>query len=188
MKVLFVVNDSSELPAGIPGVDIVTARAYLTDKSYSERTATKVINLCRTHRYQSRGYYVSLLAEARGHEPLPDVKAIEDMRENLAAVVCAGLDSQIQQALDALPGPHFDLDIHFGRDPAKRNDALARALFRLLKMPLMRARFAHVAGSWRIEEIRPLALSEIESSRLPRGDRRRARFRRPRRREAGQLA
>ena len=168
MKVLFVVNDSSELPAGIPGADIVTARAYLTEKSYGERQATKVINLCRTHRYQSRGYYVSLLATARGHEPLPDVRAIEDMRENLAAVVCAELDSQVQQTLEAHPGPHFDLDIHFGRDPAKRYDALARALFRLLEMPLMRARFALIAGQWRIEEIRPLALSEIESSRLPR--------------------
>ena len=128
MKVLFVVNDSSELPAGIPGADIVTARAYLTEKSYGERQATKVINLCRTHRYQSRGYYVSLLATARGHEPLPDVRAIEDMRENLAAVVCAELDSQVQQTLEAHPGPHFDLNIHFGRDPAKRYDALARAL------------------------------------------------------------
>ena len=151
MKVLFVVNDRSELPADIPGVDIVTARAYLTEKSYGESPATKVINLCRTHRYQSRGYYVSLLAAARGHEPLPDVRAIEDMRENLATVVCADLESEIQKALDAHAGPQFELDIHFGRDAAERNDALARALFGVLKMPLMRARFTRDAGKWRIE-------------------------------------
>lgn len=166
MRVLFVVNDRSELPGEIPGIDIVTARAYLTDNAYVEHPATKVVNLCRTLRYQSRGYYVSLLAEARGHAPLPDVKAIEDLRENLAAIVCAELDTQIQEALDGQPGPRFDLDVYFGHDSAQRNDPLARALFQLLGIPLMRARFSLAGERWRIDEIQPLGLSDIEAPRL----------------------
>lgn len=166
MKPLFVVNHRSELPGEIPGIDIVTARAYLSDKAYAEHSNTKVVNLCRTLRYQSRGYYVSLLAEARGHVPLPDVKAIEDLRQNLAAVVCAELDGQIQEALASIREPSFDLDAYFGRDPAQRNDALARALFRLLKIPMMRARFSRCGEGWRIDDVRPLGLSDIEPSRL----------------------
>ncbi|MGJ3241883.1 MAG: RimK-like ATPgrasp N-terminal domain-containing protein [Opitutales bacterium] len=32
------------------------------------------------HRYQTVGYYVSLLAEARGHRPVPDVATPQDFR------------------------------------------------------------------------------------------------------------
>ncbi len=40
----------------------------------------KLFNLCRSYRYQSSGYYVSLLAEARGHKPQPNVTAIQDLK------------------------------------------------------------------------------------------------------------
>ena len=38
----------------------------------------RIVNLCRTDRYQGRGYYVSLLAEARGHRALPEVKTLNE--------------------------------------------------------------------------------------------------------------
>ena len=42
----------------------------------------KVFNLCRSYRYQSLGYYVSLLAAARGHRPLPGVTAMQDLKSH----------------------------------------------------------------------------------------------------------
>jgi hypothetical protein len=55
----------------------MTARTYLAEGALAARGDEQVINLCRSDRYQGRGYYVSLLGEARGHRPLPHVKTIE---------------------------------------------------------------------------------------------------------------
>ena len=80
MAILIVVNNPSDWPLNMPGVDVVSARQYLTEPRYSDVRGVKVFNLCKSYRYQSIGYYVSLLATARGHKPLPDVTAIQDMK------------------------------------------------------------------------------------------------------------
>lgn len=64
---LVVVSDPKDWKLDLPGVEVVAAETYLTDASYAERPRTRVLNLCRSLRYQRTGYYVSLLAEARGH-------------------------------------------------------------------------------------------------------------------------
>jgi len=65
MSILIVVDEPRQWPLQIAGVTLVSARAYLTDPAYNESHSGKVFNLCRSYRYQSLGYYVSLLAEAR---------------------------------------------------------------------------------------------------------------------------
>ena len=56
------------------------ARTYLTDARFSNLRRARVYNLCESYRYQSTGYYVSLLAAARGHRPLPDVLTMQDIK------------------------------------------------------------------------------------------------------------
>ena len=80
MSVLFVVDRPQQWPFEIPGSSVVTARDYLTEPAYANALEAKVVNLCRVDRYQGRGYYVSLLAQARGHDPVPEVKAIGDLQ------------------------------------------------------------------------------------------------------------
>ena len=55
------------------GVEVVSARSYISDTHYNRMRGAKIFNLCKSYRYQSLGYYVSLLAEARGHKPLPSI-------------------------------------------------------------------------------------------------------------------
>ena len=71
MSTMIVVDDPGDWPMGGDGVTIVPARSYLTDPTFGEDRAARVFNLCRSYRYQSLGYYVSLLAEARGHRVMP---------------------------------------------------------------------------------------------------------------------
>ncbi|MBI1913504.1 MAG: RimK-like ATPgrasp N-terminal domain-containing protein, partial [Planctomycetes bacterium] len=73
MPILIIANDLKDWPFQVPGVEVVEARAYLTRHEYSDMRGAKLFNLCRSYRYQSTGYYVSLLAEARGHKPLPSI-------------------------------------------------------------------------------------------------------------------
>jgi hypothetical protein len=46
--------------------EVIPARDYLTGERFTTLRRAKVFNLCRSYGYQSLGYYVSLLAEARG--------------------------------------------------------------------------------------------------------------------------
>lgn len=77
MEHLIVVNNPADWNLDIPGVKVVAARKYLSDPSFSDLDKVKVYNLCRSYRYQSTGYYVSLLASARGAIARFDRNAIE---------------------------------------------------------------------------------------------------------------
>jgi hypothetical protein len=137
MKVLFVVNRLQEWPFDIPGSSVTTAQAYLTDSRYSGGIDGQVVNLCRCDRYQGRGYYVSLLAEARGDRALPDVRTIEDLQSAAAVELLANeLEPLIQESVQQDVGGILQLDSCFGRDPAGRHSAVSRQLFTLLQAPL----------------------------------------------------
>ena len=82
VKTVFVIDRIQDWPFELPGSSVVTARSYLADAAGGASGDAQVINLCRADRYQGRGYYVSLLAEARGHRPLPDVKTVEDLKSD----------------------------------------------------------------------------------------------------------
>ncbi len=79
-KTLIVVDDDSCLPADA-GDHWLTFQAYLEDYPRAGEPPTRLINLCDTARYLSRGYYCSLLAEARQHAALPSVETINDLRQ-----------------------------------------------------------------------------------------------------------
>ena len=66
MRKLMVVGDPRRWDLHVPGVELVASRDYLTDPAYSRLKNVRIFNLSRSYSYQSRGYYVSLLAEARG--------------------------------------------------------------------------------------------------------------------------
>lgn len=163
MNVLFVVSQRRDWPFEIPGVTVVAARDYLADSTYAAPSAARVFNLCRSDRHQGRGYYVSLLAEARGHQPAPDVRTIEDLQGGNPLPMLADAAAP-QWTLDADRAKPFDLLAYFGRDPQGRNDAAARQLFTLLHAPLLHATFEHRDGRWQLIAARLLTPRDIASA------------------------
>ncbi|MFZ5524781.1 MAG: RimK family protein [Pseudomonadota bacterium] len=162
MSNLIVVNNPRDWPLDIPDVTIVPARAYLSDPSYGSDRNVRVFNLCRSYRYQTLGYYVSLLAEARGHKPLPRVNTIEDLESrNMVRLLTEGLDDLIAKSLAPIKSDTFELSIFFGRCEAKRHDMLSRQLFNLLQAPLLRAEFRRRGQQWHLRSVRPIAASDI---------------------------
>lgn len=161
MNILLVVNTPKNWPLNIPGVQVVSARAYLTDPTYSEDRSAKVFNLCRSYSYQSSGYYVSLLAAARGHKPLPDINTIQDLKsQHVVRALSDEMEHQIEAALKHLHADQFTLSIYFGRNVAKRYDGLSLRLFNLFRAPLLRAKFVR-RDSWQLESIGTIAVSDI---------------------------
>ena len=131
MKIVIVVNRPDRWPLSIPNVELVSSRAYLTDPRFSEARGVRVFNLCRSYAYQSLGYYVSLLAEARGHRPQPSVEAIQDMKSQATLRIFSDeINEMIARALSVVRSDEYVLSIYFGRPRARRYRRLALALFR----------------------------------------------------------
>jgi len=72
-----VVSDAADLPE--LGDRAVSADDFLLPGT--DLPAAAVINLCRSYRYRSKGYYVSLIAAARGQRVLPAVETLEELGE-----------------------------------------------------------------------------------------------------------
>ncbi len=168
MSVLFVIENPKNWPLDLPGVQVVRAREYLTEPRFSERRRTRVFNLCRRYGYQSLGYYVSLLAEARGHRPLPSVATMQDLRLSpLVRLVSGDLEPVIQKSLRGLRSSTFAVSIYFGGNMARRYDRLSRALFNYFPAPLLRAYFERVEGRWRLDGVQVISGSEIPEGHRP---------------------
>jgi glutathione synthase/RimK-type ligase-like ATP-grasp enzyme len=164
MAVLIVMEKPELWPLDIPQARAVSARDYLTDPEFVEMKRAKVFNLCRDYGYQSIGYYVSLLAEARGHKPMPSVTTVQDLKQSsLIRIVSEDLEDLVQKGLQPIKNNTFELSIYFGRNLAQRYDRLCQALFNHFPAPLLRASFV-LADEWRLASLRPIAFSEIQES------------------------
>jgi glutathione synthase/RimK-type ligase-like ATP-grasp enzyme len=167
MNVVFVVNRLSDWPFDVPGASVVTARAYLADSAYAGLEPARVVNLCATDRYQGRGFYVSLVAQARGHQAMPDVKTIEDCDAGLAPAIAANGGEAPAWTLHAGASNRIDVDAYFGRDPKRSNDAVAERLFNALRAPLVRASFELIDAQWRLRRVRLLGAANIPLDHRP---------------------
>ena len=161
MSFLFVVDKPKSWPLHIPGVSIVSAREYLTDPNYSEDRTAKVFNLCRSYRYQTAGYYVSLLAAARGHKPMPDINTIQDLKSpTVVRTLSDDLDEEIQKVLKPIQSDKFTLSIYFGQNTAKRYQSLSLRLFNIFQAPLLRTEFVR-EQSWQIRSLKAISINDV---------------------------
>ena len=183
VETLIVVNSPKNWGFRIPSVAVVSARDYLTQTQYAQHRDARVYNLCRSYRYLTLGYYVSLLAEARGHRPLPTIRTIQDVRtQAVVQSLTEDLQTLAQRSLAPLRSPHFTLSIYFGQNLAKRYARLSLALFNLFPAPLLRAYFIRreeagtrpVSGSkapprtrWELESVSTIPASDVPISHRP---------------------
>lgn len=149
-----------------PPVEVVTAHEYLTQPHYLKQKGVKVINLCRNYRYQSIGYYCSLLGEARRHKVIPSVRTLTDLSSKaIYGLDVDDLDDLVKRSLakDSRreAGATFELDIFFGRSLFPKLQDLARQLFSLLRCPLLRVEFKF-HGQWHIGTVKPIHLSSLQ--------------------------
>lgn len=166
MSILIIVNDPKDWPLLIEGAEIVAAKTYLTDSSYSNMRGAKIFNLCRSYKYQSIGYYVSLLAEARHHKPVPTITTMQDLKsQSIVKVYTDELDELIQKNFASLQSREFVLSIYFGRNLAKKYDSLSMHLFRLFPAPFLRALFGYNEKNrkWQLKNIGFVEANDIPS-------------------------
>lgn len=162
MRNVVVVDDPKDWPTLLGEVDVVPASEYLAGPDWSSARGLRVFNLCRRYRYQSTGYYVSLLATARRHRPFPELQTVLDMKSrDFVRSVSEDLQQIIDRALEPIRSPRFTLSVYFGRNLAARYDRLAAKLFQLAPAPLLRAQFRRDTDGWVLSSLQPIPAREI---------------------------
>jgi glutathione synthase/RimK-type ligase-like ATP-grasp enzyme len=148
-----------------PSLPVVTARDYLNLPEYSAKKQLRVINLCRSYRYLSVGYYCSLLAEARGHKVIPTVRTIQDLsRRSIYSLATEDLDGQVQRILGrrkaSLQPTAYEITIYFGQTAAKDLKDVARQIFEAFRCALLRVEF-RLHDTWRIDEVKAIPVNAL---------------------------
>ncbi|UII22856.1 RimK family protein [Fulvivirga ligni] len=144
------------------GVDLISPSEYFSQPKYQESKKFKIINLCRSHQYQSLGYYVSLLAEARGHKVIPEIATLQDFRfPSLIKDDAEEFDVLIQNSLKKVEDNKTTINIFFGQveNPAYAN--LGVLLFNLFQIPIIQAVFVKKEKKWQLQSLKPLHLKEL---------------------------
>ena len=140
---------------------IVLASDYLSLEEYHQNNALRVINLCQSYNYQTIGYYVSLLAQARDQKAIPSVLNIQDvLSTGLSKLISQDLEEEIQNSLHDIKGDDFILSLYFGQNMAKRHAVLAKKLHGLFPLPLIRFTFEQ-KKQWSIKKITLLSPEEV---------------------------
>ncbi|MFB9862085.1 RimK family protein [Rufibacter immobilis] len=166
MRKLVVVNNPKDWDLDVEDVEVVDAQRYLTDPTYTELKSARIFNLCRSYKYQSSGYYVSLLAEARGHRPIPNVTTIQDLKsQTIVRAITDEINETIQKSLSKLKSKNFTLSIYFGQNVAKQYEKLSKQLHDLFQAPLLRAQFVY-NKEWTLESISPIPVNEVPEHHL----------------------
>lgn len=168
MQHILVVDNPKKWTLDIPGVDVISAKEYLTNPAFSSIRNVKLFNLCKSYRYQSIGYYVSLLASARGHKPIPNILAILDLKSQaMIRILSEELNNLIQSSFKSIQNESFTLSIYFGKNLAQKYDRLAQRLFAQFQAPLLRAEFVKKEGEWILRNLQPISASEVPDDHKP---------------------
>ncbi len=160
MRNLIVLDQLKNWTFQIDNVQVMSATEYLGGVDLGG--SLRVFNFCKSYRYQSIGYYVSLVAEARGHQAYPSMSAIGDIKSTtITRTVSEELDDLIQKTLKPLTSKHFILSIYFKHNVAKCYEALSKKLAEKFQFPMLRVFFEFKRNRWEIINIEPISLLDI---------------------------
>ena len=161
---VILVDQPKDLPNADTPHKVITTSEYLARPRLFDMGRPKLVNLARSYAYQSKGYYASLLAEARGHRVVPTVETMLELREaKLYEHALPELEDELNRCArraDFQPEGELKLLVCFGiaRDP--RFESFGRLLFDWFRCPALEVTVE--PGTWlSIERIRPRNVTRL---------------------------
>jgi glutathione synthase/RimK-type ligase-like ATP-grasp enzyme len=161
---VILVDQPKDLPNADTPHKVITTSEYLARPRLFDIGRPKLVNLARSYAYQSKGYYASLLAEARGHRVVPNVETMLELREaKLYEHALPDLEDELNRCArraDFQPEGALKLLVCFGiaRDP--RFEAFGRVLFDWFRCPALEVDVE--PGTWlTIDRIRPRTITRL---------------------------
>jgi glutathione synthase/RimK-type ligase-like ATP-grasp enzyme len=163
-RLYIVVERASDWGSYYPSDNVISALDYLRQPIGGDDQRTQVINLCRSFRYLGIGYYVSLLAEARGHRVIPSVRTLNDLRrKSIYGLDIEDLNAKLKKYLpeEGRDTTEFSLLAYFGETGSQQLGDLARQIFEAFPVPILRIGFEK-QKVWQISQIRPVGLQSLQ--------------------------
>lgn len=173
MAKYILVADKPQLLARNENHIAVTPQEFITGAGgkIPAKKNIRVINLCGNYSYLSRGYYVSLLAEARGAPCVP----------NIADIVALSRRRTYDHAfpeLNALLEKHYRMPFEepltrvftgfFGRHENPSIEPAARRIFDLFRLPVFNLEIKYTdKGKWAVSRISAGSLNSLVSEQMP---------------------
>jgi glutathione synthase/RimK-type ligase-like ATP-grasp enzyme len=163
---VILVDQPKDFPNAETPHKVITTSEYLARPRLFEGGRPKLVNLSRSYAYQSKGYYASLLAEARGHRVMPSVETMLELREaKLYEHALPDLEDELNRCVrkaDFQSEVPFKLFICFGIARDQRFESFGRLLFDWFRCPALEVSVE--PGRWySIERIRPRTLTRLEN-------------------------
>src|SRR5580692_11327523 len=161
---VILVDQGRDLPTAETPHKVISTGEYLARPRLFDMGRPKIVNLARSYAYQSKGYYASLLAEARGHRVVPTVETMLELREaKLYEHALPDLEDELNRCArraDFRPESEFKLLVCFGiaRDP--RFEPFGRLLFDWFRCPALEA-IVEPGAHLSIDRIRPRAITRL---------------------------
>ncbi len=161
---VILVDQPKDLPNAETPHKVITTSEYLARPRLFDMGRAKLVNLARSYAYQSKGYYASLLAEARGHRVVPTVETMLELREaKLYEHALPELEDELNRCArraDLQPDGELKLLICFGIARDERFEPFGRLLFDWFRCPALEVIVE--PGAWlSIERIRPRNINRL---------------------------
>ncbi|MEA2905888.1 MAG: hypothetical protein QOI12_3275 [Alphaproteobacteria bacterium] len=161
---VILVDQPKDLPNADTPHKVITTSEYLARPRLFDVGRPKLVNLARSYAYQSKGYYASLLAEARGHRVVPSVETMLELREaKLYEHALPELEDELNRCarrVDFQPEGECKLLVCFGLARDTRFESFGRLLFDWFRCPALEVIVA--PGEWlAIERIRPRNINRL---------------------------
>jgi glutathione synthase/RimK-type ligase-like ATP-grasp enzyme len=162
---VILVDHARDFPNAETPHKVITTSDYLArPKLFVGGGRAKVINLSRSYNYQSKGYYASLLAEARGHRVIPNVETMLELREHkLYEQALPDLQEALTIAAHRAQADEtttFDLPFCFGLVQDTRFESFGRLLFDWYRCPAIEVTITP-GKRWRIDRLRARPLAKL---------------------------
>ena len=165
---LLLVERKADWKEHFPDLPVAAIDDYLKEPAETYPPNLRVINLCRSQRYLSEGYYGSLLAEARGHRVVPSVRTLQDLsRKAIYSLDTEDIDRKVAKVLGrsraGLQPIVLELTVFFGQCAPREMQEIAGQLFSLFPAPMFKVEF-RLQGQWQIRALKPFALNSLTPS------------------------
>ena len=148
-------------------IEIITAQQFLSRHSDLGRSI-RVINLCPAEEYLSSGYYVSLVAEARGNRTWATIDALSGLvNRKLYRHSLDELNKLLPST--AIINEHMDahqrklqLEFYFGQTDTDWARRLARRCYQLFGVPILEVQLVWRQRRWQVDYLWPLAIASVD--------------------------
>jgi hypothetical protein len=131
---------------------------------------TKIINLCKNYSYLSKGYYVSLLAEAKGLKCIPNITDIIKLNwKRNYELALPEINATLNKYFNESPQEPLirTYTSFFGRHENPNIEPLARVLFDLFRFPILSFEIEFSKNNqWRVNKIETVSINTLIDKRL----------------------